>query len=347
MDGAIGSDGANDDANSDGSSSLSHSFISGATCATTPCTHGTTPNATGINPCTVGPIGVNVIGLGMVNNGAASECRYYGYYKPANLIGKATAVFVGGGAGSTCPNTFDGSNWWKVADANHLIIISLSYCPRNAWVHPAVDVPAPAAGAPSDGPYLQAAINDAVTRLNIDPSNLILTGGSSGGTLGWGMACDPTYSSLFMGYAPQSAALQVNVDGTGNPVPNTERCSSVNKHMFVINTHGTADGAVAYGGECIASHCITSFAATRAYMASYFGCNATPTTTMLGMPQATNTFDEFSGCGFGDHHQYAAVTVQGGLHQWPGMDDATNGAVDTNQFDTAMTSWAWLAARTW
>lgn len=173
---------------------------------------------------------------------------------------------------------------------------------------------------------------------------MILTGGSSGGT--GGELCDPVYSSLVMGYAPQSAALQVMRDSSGNPVPSTERCASVNKQMFVINTHGTADGSVPYGGACPASHCITSFPATRAYFASYLGCDPNPTTTMFGVPQMTNSIDEFSGCTFRDH-QYAAVTVQGGQHQWPGMDDAQNGAVDTNGFDTAQTSWTWLSAQTW
>lgn len=323
-------------------------FASPATCATTPCQPGTGPNATGVNPCTVGPLGTNVIGLGMINNGSTSECRIYGYYRPKNLVGKATAIFTAGGAvGTGCPNIFDGSNWFKLADENRLVVILLNYCPRGQWYHPYLDVPDPGP-TPSDGPYLAAVIQDATNNPNIgiDPARLILTGGSSGGSLTWGIACDPTASSLFAGYAPVSAAMQVQVSN-GNPVAGTERCPTTNQKFFLANVHGTADTAVPYSGKCVASHCITSVAETEAYWSKRLGCTGPPSPTMFGTPQATNLKDDYGGCGFGaPPAQYEAVTVTGGGHQWPGLDNASNGG-KTNGFDTARTQWDFFATRSW
>ena len=333
------------------------SFVSQATCTTNPCQSGSPPNTKGIATypappnCPTGPLPgtTNVIGLGAINNGVASDCRVYGYYRPKNLVGKATAVFTAGGAGVACGTgqvAFDGDNWIAVADANRLVVIMLSYCPSNAWTHPYMDVPNTGT-TPSDGPYLAAVVNDATANpsIDIDPSRLILTGGSSGGSLTWGVACDPTYSSLFKGYAPVSAAMNVQVSNN-SPVPGTERCSSANKSFFLNNVHGTADNAVKYAGACIASHCITSFAETEAFWSGYLGCGASPVKTMFGTPQAVNIKDDFGGCGFGGPpDQYEAVTVTGGGHQHEGLDANLGNA--TNGFDTAMTNWIFFSTRRW
>ena len=331
------------------------SFISTATCNTTPCQSGTTPSAAGLTTyptppsCPTGAISgtTNVIGVGAINDGTATTCRIYEYYRPKNLVGKATAIFTAGGAGAACTGnaSFDGANWFKLADANRLVVILVSYCPSNAWLHPAIDVP-PGSSA-SDGPYLDAVIKDAAMNPNIDidTSRLILTGGSSGGSLTWGVACDPTYSTRFQGYAPVSAAMDVDVDG-GLPVPGTERCASASKSFFITNTHGTADKAVPYAGTCIASHCITSFAETEAFWSKYLACSTGPTRTMFGAPAAVNFRDDFGGCVFGaPPNTYEAVSVADGGHQHEGLDAVLGNS--TNGFDTAQTNWAFFSTRTW
>jgi poly(3-hydroxybutyrate) depolymerase len=345
--------GVNDVAADVGQGSMS--FISTATCNPSPCQSGASPNASAITTyptppsCPTGPISgtTNVIGVGAINDGTTTSCRIYEYYRPKNLVGKATAVFTAGGAGAACTGnaSFDGSNWYKVADANRLVIILVSYCPSNAWSHPAIDVPI--GSLASDGPYLKAVIQDAAANpsIDIDTSRMILTGGSSGGSLTWGIACDPTYSTLFQGYAPVSAAMDVDVDG-GLPVPGTERCASASKSFFITNVHGTADKAVPYAGVCIASHCITSFAETERFWGGYLGCGATPARTMFGTPDAANIQDDFSGCGFGlPPDQYEAVTVTNGGHQREGLDAVSGNP--TNGFDTAQTNWAFFSTRHW
>jgi poly(3-hydroxybutyrate) depolymerase len=331
------------------------SFTSGATCNPSPCAPGTAPSASGLtmyptSNCPVGPVPntTNVIGLGAVTDGVTTHCRMYGYYRPKNLVGNATAVFTAGGAGGTCGNgtlSFDSSYWYNVANANHLVVIALSYCPSNGWTHPYIDVPDPGT-APTDGPYLDAVVKDAAANKNIgiDTSRMILTGGSSGGTLTLGVACDPTYSTLFQGYASVSSAMNVPVNG-GMPVNGQERCSSANKHFFMTNIHGTADGAVPYAGACIASHCITSFAETESFWSGYLGCSA-HTTTPFGTPQTANLEDDYSGCGFGlPPDQAEGITVTGGGHQHGGLDAVSGNA--TNGFNTAQTAWDFFSSRHW
>jgi poly(3-hydroxybutyrate) depolymerase len=162
--------------------------------------------------------------------------------------------------------------------------------------------------------------------------------------LTFGTACDPTYSTLFQGYAAVSTAMNVPVSGT-TPINGQERCSSANKQFFMMHIHGTNDLAVSYNGACIASHCITSFAESESFWSSYLGCTA-HTTTQFGAPVAANIQDAFSGCGFGaPSDQYEAVTVTNGGHQHF-LLDAANGN-PTNGFDTAQAVWSFFSTRHW
>jgi poly(3-hydroxybutyrate) depolymerase len=326
------------------------SFKSQATCSGSGCLSSSGPNGSHLGACQAGSLGPNIIGLGNVNNGVADECRMYGYYRPKNLVGKATAIFTAGGSGQSCDVSFDGSNWQAVADANNLVVIELSYCPRNAWYHPSTDIPAATGTAPSDGPYIEAVIHDAATNpsIDIDTTRMVLTGGSSGGELTWGIACDPTYSTLFQGYAAVSAEMSVDLVG-GVAAPNTERCPGMNKNAFVMDVQGTADMASPLAGICLGNHCIASVAEAESYWAKRLGCGATPNVSMFGTPTAANTKDDFGDCGFGSPaDQFELVVVGGGGHQWPGLDWCVGSSCPpTNGFNTAKTIWQFFSTRTW
>jgi poly(3-hydroxybutyrate) depolymerase len=344
-----------------------------ATCSTSPCHSGAIPNGSGQNGCTAGTYATNIVALGKISNGSVSECRLYGYYKPANLSGLAATVLVAPGANGLCGgndvgHVFKDSRWQSVADANRLVLILLakpgSPSCRSGWYAPNIQIPQPGAGTPSDEPYVRAVLNDATSRLPVDSQRIYLTGASSGGNLVYDVACDPTNGTRFRGFTAVSAFMQAKLNGSSF-VPGTERCgapgggSTTNNSFFIQNVHGTNDGSVPFGGRCLPreSHCIVSFAENARWWAQHMGCAARPTVTMFGSPSALNEKDDYSSCTFGSPAvSYESVKVKNGCHAWNGLDahpafpstcpgnPSTN---NTNSFYTAQTIWDWFSTRAW
>lgn len=203
------------------------------------------------------------------------------------------------GLGAGPQVVFTGGSW---ADAvsKHRILVETPSGVQNSWNAGGCCLPARALGV-DDVAYLDAVLDDAVKRPNVDPDRIFLVGQSNGGMMAYRYAC--TKGNRLAGLA--------SVTGT-----NVSGCEP-NAPISVFNAHGTADDTVPYnGGTSLAGVIVaggTTFPAVPtavAATASSMGCG--PTAADGGStPVSTKTW---TGCR--DGVSVELVTVSAGRHDW-------------------------------
>jgi poly(3-hydroxybutyrate) depolymerase len=317
------------------------------TCSTSPCTTGITPCD---NAALCGSIR-HIVGLGQISNGIRTETRRYGWYKPANLAGTPAAVFVAGGAGCGSSeiaggrtSTLDGSGWKAVADVNKLAVVVLAKPPCSerpaGWLHKQIDCDASGCNLgsnPGDEAYVAAAVADATARLGLDPARRYLTGASTGGALTRDIFCDRVRGSLFRGYAIISNGVNSALGGS------TGACPAGHTNTFLQFVEGTLDTYSPYTSLNLPvaspTHTALGFHQSRAWLARYLGCNATPVGAnpdLFGTSSLNKSYKY--NCPFGlSDPQFEAVLITNGGHTWGGLDGI-------NGFSTAKYNWAFFAA---
>jgi poly(3-hydroxybutyrate) depolymerase len=335
---------------------------SNAVCNPSPCLAGTVPTGT-----------ANLVNLGTINNGSADQTRTYGYYIPQNLLhdgssqGKPAAVFdlsrtsCGTGAAN---GEYLNSQMGPIADANHFIIIELECTSGTSnWMHPETDCggaggvdgagTCDASTAPSDEPYIKAAVADATTRFNLDPTRRYLIGGSSAANMSRDAICSnsqsPHNSTLFRGI--------MTMGGGANAKLNTDSgvCPSGDKATFWLELSGKATQADPYNTMNIPNACTTAcdhtilgFDATRTWWASYLGnCSAAMHST-TGSGVLSDVYDYTCNDANSTSPFFEAVAVTNGGHMWCGLDSnpAANCGVSPNNtggWSTAAYTWNFFA----
>ena len=367
--------------------SSSAAVVSGASlasCSTSPCTSGPAPNGNGhatAGGCTPGPIAgtTNLVGLGTISDGTTSDCRVYGYYKPANLSGSPAAVVVSDGdqgvCGMTEPEAIYANNHWHTVANQHAFVVIYAAKTYNGtscsgtvtgtfgWRHQNIEVPDPGTNVPNDEAYFSALVADIKSRLNVDAQRIYFTGGSNGGGETNAIACS-AIGNLFRGFAPVSNLMQVRetAPGTNVPIQGTERCSPGAAHNFFhITVQGQSDGSPPYLGTCLNAvpgreHCIASWANSADWWGTHLGCKSGPTTTMFGTPTAANTQRTWSSCSFGLTAGETSLLIKGGCHSFQGVDAfpvppstcSGGGSTNpTNGFDSAADVWSIWANSKW
>ena len=336
-----------------------------AICNPSPCSAGATPTAT-----------VNMVNLGTISDGTVGQTRTYGYYVPQNLVhdgsaqGRPAAVFdlSRTACGVNAANgEYLNSQMGPVADNNHFIIIELECTSgTNNWIHPETDCGGAAgvngagtcdsATVPSDEPYIKAAVADATTRFNLDPTRRYLIGGSSAANMARDAICStsqtPHNSTLFRGI--------MTMGGGANALLNTASgvCPSSDKTTFWLELMGKTSAADPYNTMNIPTSCtsacdhtILGFDDTRAWWASYLGnCNA-PVHSTTGSGVASDVYDYTCNDGHATSPFFEAVAVTNGGHMWCALDSspAANcgvGLNNTGGWSTAAYTWNFFANTT-
>jgi len=319
--------------NSTTSSAITFSVLNGsgvttgaslATCSGGTCTPGT------------GPSGSGPTHVANLNGNPTWE---FGWYVPNGLQGTAPVVMAAGG-GSNCgsiPNT-NYSGWSPTADAHKYIAISL-VCPLSngspsaqRWGHEEGDAP-PSAG--TDTQYTAAVANYLATHVlngvTPDMSRLYFYGGSSGGHQSWATLCSSNTVSLFRAVTILSAA------GTTTDDTNAGCLYQNDKSIFAQYIGGTApaDPYLPIAGKSL------GFAKTNVFLAGYFGCNATPTSSQTTVNGISVTTSNYTGCPFaangvlGNKVQFQSVFVNCSAHS-AGIDSPTS---------TCIKQSGWLAGK--
>ncbi|HZL07875.1 MAG TPA: hypothetical protein VFC50_01635 [Candidatus Dormibacteraeota bacterium] len=354
--------------NSGGCVLFRNTGASDATCNPSPCSAGAAPTAT-----------VNMVDLGPINDGSTSPDRTYGYYIPQHLVhdgsaqGRPAAVFdlsrtaCGTGAAN---GEYLNSQMGPVADNNNFVIIELECASgNNSWIHPETDCGGAAgvtgagtcdsATAPSDEPYIKAAVADATTRFNLDPTRRYLIGGSSAANMARDAICSqsqtPNNSTLFRGI--------MTMGGGANALLNTTSgvCPSGDKTTFWLELMGQNSGADPYTTIKIPSACtstcdhtILGFADTRDWWARYLGNCGAPVHSSIDTISpgvSTEVYDYTCNDGHATSPFFEAVAVVNGGHMWCGLDSspAPNcgiGPNNTNGWKTATYTWNFFAGTT-
>jgi poly(3-hydroxybutyrate) depolymerase len=270
-----------------GTTGASHATCSGGT-----CTNGTAPSAT-----------VNHVVITSGN---------FSYYTPSGLTGTAPVVFELGGGGNCGSISFVWGNLaWQAALDSHKYMAVVLACPNgSSWDH-AEDSSRPASGA--DTNYIAAVANYVCTHtfngVTPDCNLLYLTGGSSGGHETRAVMCSATTAGLFRAVSIVSAGAYTSDFVTGKCFAQSD------KTIFVQYMGGTSSMDPYLDNTSLG---IMGFVKTAAWTASYLGCNATPSKTVIG----NVTFANYGGCGYGTSPQFQSVLVANGGHSYPGLDSA-------------------------
>jgi len=314
-----------------------------ASCPSARCASGSVPRFTGCVTTGDHPAD-HVVGLGNIDaGGGVVECRFYGYYRPADLTGRPAAILIGNGSGGGiwgAANMLVPEQWDQVAMENRVVMLPLARPtsaerPTDSWFHPNIDIPDPGPSAPSDLPYVRAVVRDAITRFGLDPERIYYFGYSSGGALGASIMCDPTTSAVFRGAAKGGHAFALDTSAT----PGSERCAALHPGTFLYVSAGTFDAA--YTGRCplpTGTHCASSFAETMRLLFSMLGCSAPPTSTSFGTGGA-NTHLLYHDCGFGTPEDDLLGTVIGGVGH--------GGTIGANGYYPSRDVWDFFSTRAW
>jgi poly(3-hydroxybutyrate) depolymerase len=266
--------------------------VSQATCSGGACTNGTAPSTT-----------VDHVVIASGN---------FSYYTPNGLTGKAPVLFELGGGGNCGSISFVWGNLaWQAALNSHRYMAVVLACPNgSSWDH-AEDSSRPASG--TDTAYIAAVANYVCAHtfngVTPDCSRLYLTSGSSGGHETRAVMCSATTVGLFRGVSIVSAGAYTSDFVTG-------KCFSQSDKTIFVQYMGGASSMDPYLDN--PSLGIMGFVGTVAWTASYLGCNATPSKTVVG----TVTFANYAGCGYGKSPQFQSVFVANGGHSYPGLDSA-------------------------
>ncbi len=305
-----------------------------AVCSPSPCSPGTVPDST-----------TNVVNLGTINNGSADQTRTYGYYIPNNLVhdgsasGKPAAVFdlsrTGCGTGGA-NGEYLNSQMGPVADANRFIIIELECASGTInWMHPETDCGGAngvngggicdASTAPSDEPYIKAAVADATTRFHLDSLRRYLVGGSSGANMTRDAICSksttPHNSTLFRGI--------MTMGGGANALLNTKSgvCPSGDKTTFWLEIMGTANQSDPYNTLNIpqgctnnCDHTILGFDDTRNWWSNYLGNCSSPVHSTTGSGVLSDIYNYSCNDGNSMSPFFEAASVTNGGHMWCRLD---------------------------
>jgi len=226
--------------------------------------------------------------------------RAIGWVSPGGLQPgeKVPLVILLHGLGAS-PQFVLGTGSWADAVSRHRIIVETPSGVQNSWNAGGCCIPARALGV-DDVSFIDAVIDDALKRPNVDPARIYLVGQSNGGMMAYRYACSK--AGRLAGVA---SVTGTNVSGCQPNVP-----------IAVFDAHGTADDTVPYnGGTSLAGLLLaggTTFPAVpraAAATAEAFGCGATPASE--GTTVMTQTW---TGCQRGV--SVRLVTVTGGRHDW-------------------------------
>ncbi len=360
IDGTVTPLGAGCEAGADEIGGTSTSGASQAIC-TSPCTAGVTPSGSSG--------GTNFVSLGNISDGVRLQGRSLAYSIPVNLKhdgsadGSPAAIFslVGGGAdcgGAKLASDFTDSKIAAAAATYRMVVVMLQPedcngnggSPRRGWVGssiqcggiPSVCPDASYTGAPTDMPYLKAAVDWAcsgagVAILHLDCTRLYLTGGSSGGGFVRAAQCDnvtsPSNGTLFRGFAwVSNEPNAVKPGGTSGICPNS------NKSGFTFLVIGKISGSDATTTDLsLSDHLILSFDHTRTWWSGYnTACGAAVQSTA----GTGNDVYDYT-CTGASTPLFHAVFVGGGGHSYCELDD-TRGSPCTSTTDHATNGWSTL-----
>lgn len=328
-----------------------HTGASLATCATTPCTAGTIPMW-------------NQHALMAVPSGDGTNAtRYYGLYRPANLVGTAATVIVFarqmGSSGPGAINSLTAPRWNVIADQNRLQIAIASANGAN-WNHLNTAVPPAPPGSLTDEPYVTALIADLVTNRNADPLRIYVTGGSSAGAMTKDVACDTVNAPLVRGVAVISHDAFETQIASAAPVAGTERCVGGGPNTAMQIVVGGSDGASGNGLPlCLTDHCFDGLTVGGQYYARILGCgsaSSVPAPVMFGTPTMANSRYTWAGpCRGFTSAAMESVFVHSGGHMTCALDseagyDTTACAMSpnaTNGYWTAQDNWRFFSNLRW
>ncbi len=335
---------------------------SNAVCTPSPCTPGAAPTAT-----------TNMVDLGFINDGSTAPDRTYGYYIPQNLLhdgstqGKPAVVFdlSRTACGVNAANgEYLNSQMGPVADNNRFIIIELE-CTNGTtnWIHPETDCggaggvdgagACDTSTAPSDEPYIKAAVADATTRFHLDPARRYLVGGSSAANMARDAICSqsqtPDNSTLFRGIMTMGGGANAKLNTTSGI------CPSGDKTTFWLELMGKTSAADPYNTMNIPTNCtsacdhtILGFADTRDWWASYLGNCGPAVQSTTGSGVLSDVYDYTCSDGNSVSPFFEAVAVTNGGHMWCALDSspAPNcgvGPHNTGGWSTANYTWNFFA----
>lgn len=159
--------------------------------------------------------------------------------------------------------------------------------PRS-WNAGACCAPASTEGVDDLG-FISALVDEAATRLCIDPSRVYLMGLSNGGHMAYASACQ--LADKFAAVASVAGILHQSSCNPARPVP-------------LFQVHGNSDPIVAYSGG---SSSVSTWKTKN-------GCTSSSTTYQNGAASCTT----HTGCTAGADVVFC--TINGGGHQWPGGD---------------------------
>jgi polyhydroxybutyrate depolymerase len=184
--------------------------------------------------------------------------------------------------------------------------------------------------------FITALVDKLVAEFGINPGRVFATGLSAGAFMANRLACDR--ADLFAAIAPVAGTLGVNV--ACNP----------SRPVSVLETHGTADPIVPYGGGTMTGRGGASdILAAPAMMDRWRqvdGCQDIPAQEVLPGGDGTETHrSTYSACSAGTAVVF--MRVDGGGHTWPGAPEFLSAQIvgsTTHAFDASEATWQFFNA---
>jgi polyhydroxybutyrate depolymerase len=213
------------------------------------------------------------------------------------------------GRGGSGEDIAELTNFSDLADENNFIVLYPDGL-DNQWNY-VKDVPGYSSMTHDDTSFLLALLDEVSSQYSIDEKRVYVAGFSNGGFMTQRLACD--VPERFAAFASVAAA------GFGG-MPQLCKTPSPLSILFV---HGTFDAVIPWQGMVRgSSYMLAPVTETLAFWSQYASCEGEVTDTALpqkgGSPETSVTL--FS-VGCADDNEVLLYAVQGGGHNWPGVDD--------------------------
>jgi polyhydroxybutyrate depolymerase len=201
------------------------------------------------------------------------------------------------------------TNFSDLADENNFIVLYPDGL-DNQWNY-VKDVPGYSSMTQDDTAFLLALLDEVSSQYSIDETRVYVAGFSNGGFMTQRLACD----------APERFAAFASVAAAGfGGMPELCKTPSPISILFI---HGTFDAVIPWQGMVRGNgYMLAPVTDTLAFWSQYASCEGEVTDTALPQKgESPETSVTLFSVGCGADNEVLLYAVQGGGHNWPGVDD--------------------------